>query len=60
MNEQSVPPLYDVLQRIRNWIDIKIPRSDGQLPDNVGARNAWWEELVARVEGQETETLCLT
>ncbi|KAG6006209.1 hypothetical protein E4U21_007248 [Claviceps maximensis] len=59
----SVPPLYKVLKNIWGWIDIDFPPL---LPPNFEAaqpihlRHAWWERLVAKVQDQEQEFLCLT
>ncbi|ODA82236.1 hypothetical protein RJ55_00743 [Drechmeria coniospora] len=59
----SVPPLYEVLGRIWQWIDTEIDQPP--LPTSVdaqpiGKRHAWWEQLVENVNNREDEVLCLT
>lgn len=56
----SVPPLYEVLQRIWGWVDREIPIDNEEVPSDISERTAWWEKLVALVREQEQETLCLT
>lgn len=59
----SVPPLYEALRRIWNWIDAEIeqpPGSDFKLPPSISDRDPWWERLTAKVVEKEEETLCLT
>ncbi|KJZ78614.1 hypothetical protein HIM_02005 [Hirsutella minnesotensis 3608] len=57
----SVPPLYEVLQRIWQWIDIEIePPASVELANHIGLRHAWWEQLVREVDRRENEVLCLT
>ncbi|KAM0561111.1 hypothetical protein ACHAPJ_003612 [Fusarium lateritium] len=58
----SVPPLYDALERIWDWIDsdVEIPPEPSTLPKSIGKRYPWWEHLVATVLDKEPETLCLT
>jgi len=59
----SVPPLYQVLQRIWTWIDKEFePRQSIllELTESIGTRTPWWERLVARTLEKENETLCLT
>jgi hypothetical protein len=59
---QSVPPLYHALERIWTWIDdeVPVPSVPTALHKSFGARTAWWELLVTRVQAKEEETLCLT
>ncbi|RCI17179.1 hypothetical protein L249_2688 [Ophiocordyceps polyrhachis-furcata BCC 54312] len=58
----SVPPLYEALQRIWQWIDVVVP----PLPPTVtplnpiGLRCPWWEQVVHEVDMREEEVLCLT
>ncbi|VUC21728.1 unnamed protein product [Clonostachys rosea] len=56
----SVPPLFDVLRRIWEWIDSDLPLDHKSTPESVSARNHWWERLVSLVHDKEPETLCLT
>ncbi|KAL7799251.1 fungal-specific transcription factor domain-containing protein [Trichoderma ceciliae] len=59
----SVPPLYEALKRIWMWIDTEpnlVPPVNGELDDEIGKRQPWWEHLVQRVEEEESEILCLT
>lgn len=58
----SVPPLYEVLQRIWQWIDTSVPLPPLEQPVNVvvGLRPAWWEAIVHQVDKREHEVLCLT
>ncbi|KIL91881.1 hypothetical protein FAVG1_04284 [Fusarium avenaceum] len=58
----SVPPLYEALKRIWDWIysDVEIPPEPNTLPKSLGKRYPWWEHLVAKVLENESETLCLT
>ncbi|UNI22670.1 hypothetical protein JDV02_008536 [Purpureocillium takamizusanense] len=58
----SVPPLYEALQRIWQWIDnvIAITTSTSVEAEPIGHRFAWWEQLVAEVTDRENEVLCLT
>ncbi|PHH68939.1 hypothetical protein CDD80_7123 [Ophiocordyceps camponoti-rufipedis] len=57
----SVPPLYEVLQRIWQWIDTSVPLPPLEAPVNVvGLRPAWWETIVHQVDKREPEVLCLT
>ncbi|KAF4992178.1 hypothetical protein FGRMN_7309 [Fusarium graminum] len=58
----SVPPLYDALKGIWEWIDsdVEIPTDPISLPKSIGRRYPWWEHLVAKVFEKESETLCLT
>ncbi|KAJ4133363.1 hypothetical protein NW754_016171 [Fusarium falciforme] len=58
----SVPPLYQALKRIWDWIDhdVQIPPEPSVLPKSIGKRYPWWEHLVANVHEKEEETLCLT
>ncbi|KAF4504677.1 hypothetical protein G6O67_008100 [Ophiocordyceps sinensis] len=59
----SVPPLYEVLQGIWQWIDRDIempsPATD-DLAEHIGLRHPWWEQLVEQVDKREHEVLCLT
>ncbi|POR34629.1 Uncharacterized protein TPAR_05173 [Tolypocladium paradoxum] len=58
----SVPPLYDALQRIWQWIDteIELPSSTTLDQGPIGFRYPWWEHLVLQVNDRESEVLCLT
>ncbi|PHH84854.1 hypothetical protein CDD83_1263 [Cordyceps sp. RAO-2017] len=59
----SVPPLYEALQRIWQWIDveIKLPACvDVEQVEPIGMRDPWWEQLVQEVDRRESEVLCLT
>ncbi|KAF4338266.1 hypothetical protein FBEOM_7800 [Fusarium beomiforme] len=58
----SVPPLYNALMRIWEWIDkeVEIQPEPNALPKAIGKRYPWWEHLVAKVLDEEEETLCLT
>ncbi|CAI6098060.1 unnamed protein product [Clonostachys chloroleuca] len=56
----SVPPLFEVLQRIWTWIDCDLPLDNKNIPESVSARDHWWEKLVSLVREKEPETLCLT
>lgn len=61
-DSQSVPPLYEVLQRVWQWIDVEIelPSPTAPLAGHIGLRYPWWEQLVEKVDEQESEVLCLT
>ncbi|KIL92340.1 hypothetical protein FAVG1_04750 [Fusarium avenaceum] len=58
----SVPPLYQALQRIWCWIDeeVELPHEPTIIPEHIGSRYSWWEQLVAKVTEKEEEILCLT
>ncbi|KND90546.1 hypothetical protein TOPH_04765, partial [Tolypocladium ophioglossoides CBS 100239] len=58
----SVPPLYDTLRRIWQWIDaeIELPSSTTLDLGPIGLRYPWWEHLVLQVSKRENEVLCLT
>ncbi|KAH7462428.1 hypothetical protein FOMA001_g18669 [Fusarium oxysporum f. sp. matthiolae] len=58
----TVPPLYEALKRIWEWIDKKVPiQSDPtDLAKDISERVPWWENVVANVLDQEEEILCLT
>ncbi|KAM4062882.1 fungal specific transcription factor [Hirsutella rhossiliensis] len=59
----SVPPLYEVLQRVWQWIDTEIEMptpSTADLTEHIGLRYSWWEQLVEEVDKREHEVLCLT
>lgn len=59
---QSVPPLYDALRRIWQWIDaeIELPLSTTLDQGSIRFRYPWWEHLVLQVSERESEMLCLT
>lgn len=59
---QSVPPLYEALQRIWQWIDtvIELPPSTSLDNEPIARRPPWWERLVEEVSIRENEVLCLT
>ncbi|GJN82165.1 hypothetical protein PLIIFM63780_005702 [Purpureocillium lilacinum] len=58
----SVPPLYEALQRIWQWIDdmIAVTTPTSVEAEPIGLRFAWWEQLVEEVANRENEVLCLT
>ncbi|EXK78861.1 hypothetical protein FOQG_16491 [Fusarium oxysporum f. sp. raphani 54005] len=58
----TVPPLYEALKRIWEWIDKKVPiQSDPtDLTKDISERVPWWENVVANVLDKEEEILCLT
>jgi hypothetical protein len=53
---QSVPPAWEALQRIQQWMDVEIVDSD-ETPD-FEYREPWWEAVVARLNKTEG-ILCL-
>lgn len=60
---QSVPPLYDALQRILEWLDVEVESSistKSQMPYAIADRLPWWEHLMTKLEEKEEEVLCLT
>ncbi|RDA91253.1 hypothetical protein CP533_0649 [Ophiocordyceps camponoti-saundersi (nom. inval.)] len=58
----SVPPLYEALQRIWEWIDLVVPPPPptDALLEPIGLRCPWWEQVVHEVDKREAEVLCLT
>jgi hypothetical protein len=59
----SVPPLYEALKRIWDWIDSDVKLQLDPTPivhESLGQRCPWWEYLVKRVLEEEDETLCPT
>ncbi|KAL6917982.1 hypothetical protein FSHL1_009411 [Fusarium sambucinum] len=58
----SVPPLYEALKRIWDWIDsdVNLQLDPTPIPESLGKRYPWWEHLVERVLEEEDETLCPT
>ncbi|PNY25595.1 Uncharacterized protein TCAP_04467 [Tolypocladium capitatum] len=58
----SVPPLYDALRRIWQWIDAEVELPSPTTLDlgPIGFRCPWWEHLVLQVDERESEVLCLT
>lgn len=57
---QSVPALFETLQRIWSWVDNDIPLENQTPPESIALRDPWWERLIERVEREEEETICLT
>lgn len=59
---QSVPPLYEALQRIWLWIGVEIELPTGGDVNKLAIRDRipWWEQLVEQVTMREKEFLCLT
>ncbi len=59
---QSVPPLYEALQRIWLWIGVEIELPTGGDVNKLAIRDRipWWEQLVKQVTMREKEFLCLT
>ncbi|KAJ3544452.1 hypothetical protein NM208_g3042 [Fusarium decemcellulare] len=58
--EDSVPPLYRALRRIRSWInnEVEIPSVPTAVPEEITWRDPWWEHLVATIDQKEDEILC--
>ncbi|RDA84618.1 hypothetical protein CP532_6031 [Ophiocordyceps camponoti-leonardi (nom. inval.)] len=58
----SVPPLYEALQRMWQWIDVFVPPPlPTETPlEPIGLRCPWWEQVVHEVDRREDEVLCLT
>ncbi|PNH42702.1 hypothetical protein VD0002_g10098, partial [Verticillium dahliae] len=54
----SVPPAYEALQRIRDWMKDEIVDDDVEIPESIALRSPWWETMVARVT-EEEGILCL-
>ena len=61
--QQSVPPLYEALNRILSWLpkEMGLPLSTNkELPSAIADRQPWWEQMVSKVQEREPEVLCLT
>ncbi|KAF9876278.1 hypothetical protein CkaCkLH20_06221 [Colletotrichum karsti] len=54
----SVPPAYDALVEIRQWMSTNIKDAPQPIPDRIRDRYAWWEDVVDHV-AQTLTTLCL-
>ncbi|KAG7403708.1 hypothetical protein Forpe1208_v016183 [Fusarium oxysporum f. sp. rapae] len=57
----TVPPLYEALKRIWEWIDKEVPIQSEPADDTKGIseRDPWWETLVVNVLDKEEEILYL-